>query len=392
VAYALAGTYSLLAYFVCAVPVILIILCFAEVASRFRETGGPYLYARVAFGPLVGFEVGWLIWLGRITAFAALCNLFVSYLGYFVPALAIGSARSAVIGAVVSGLTVINIAGVRTTTRVNNFFTLGKLIPLALFAAVGLMFIDIHRYSFAGGTAYTPFSRAALQLFFAYTGFEVALISAGETRDPQRDMPFGLIAAIAIVVIVYAAVQAVCIGVLPTLAASDRPLADAALRFLGAPGGVMIALGALLSIAGTMNATIFAMPRVLYGMAEQHQLPRILLATHPRFHTPYVAILLSASLMLAFTLLSTFISALTLSTIIRLLVYGTTCAALPALRRNPAAPKPTFVVAAGPAVAAAACVLSAWLLSTSTLSQALGVAIAAAAGLVVYLTAHLTRV
>jgi len=83
--YALAGSYSLLAYLVCAVPVVLIILCFAEVGSRFKSTGGPYLYARTAFGPLIGFEVGWLMWLARVSAFAALCNLFVSYFSYLVP-------------------------------------------------------------------------------------------------------------------------------------------------------------------------------------------------------------------------------------------------------------------------------------------------------------------
>ena len=392
VAYALAGSYSLLAYLVCAVPVILIILCFAEVASRFRETGGPYLYARVAFGPVIGFEVGWLIWLGRVTAFAAICNLFVSYLGYFLPAVGAGSARSVAIVAVVSCLTIINVAGVRMTTRVNNFFTLGKLIPLVLFAGAGLFFIDVHQYSFAEPAPYSSFSKAALQLFFAYTGFEVAIISAGETRDPQRDVPFALVAAIAIVVVVYVTVQAVCIGVLPTLAMSERPLADAALRFLGPKGAVMIALGALLSTAGTMNATILAMPRVLYGMAEQRQLPRILLATHPRFRTPHIAIVISAGLMLAFTLFSTFLSALTIATIIRLLVYISTCAALPVLRRNTAVPKPTFVVPAGPVIAVAACVLSAWLLSNSTWTQAVGVAIAAAVGLVAYLTANPRRV
>src|SRR5689334_1766374 len=125
-------------------------------------------------------------------------------------------------------------------------------------------------------------------------------------------------------------------------------------------------------------------------MAEQRQLPRLFLATHPRFQTPHVAILTSAGLMLAFTLFSTFISALTISTIIRLLVYIMTCAALPVLRRNPAVPKPSFVVPAGPAIAVAACVLCMWLLSNSTWNQALAVAIAAAVGIAAYLTARLT--
>lgn len=85
--FALIGSYSLIAFIACALVVTLIVLCFAEVGSRFNETGGPYLYAREAFGSIVGFEVGWLMWLARVTAFAANCNLLVEYVGYFWPAI-----------------------------------------------------------------------------------------------------------------------------------------------------------------------------------------------------------------------------------------------------------------------------------------------------------------
>src|SRR5512143_4069045 len=81
--FALAGTYSLVAYLVCAIVVGLIALSFAEVASRFSSTGGPYIYARDAFGALAGFEVGWLLWLARVTAFGSLANLFVDYATIF---------------------------------------------------------------------------------------------------------------------------------------------------------------------------------------------------------------------------------------------------------------------------------------------------------------------
>src|SRR5206468_6922424 len=134
--FALAGSYCLIAYIACAVLVGLIMLCFAELGSRFDRTGGPYLYARHAFGAVVGFEVGWLMWLARVTAFASLCNLFVSYLCVFVPAANQPSWRALVIVLVVSSLTAANIAGVRMSTRVSNFFTIGKLIPLLLFITV----------------------------------------------------------------------------------------------------------------------------------------------------------------------------------------------------------------------------------------------------------------
>src|SRR5436190_10200074 len=135
--YALAGVYSLLAYVVCAVPILLIILCFAEVGSRFNDTGGPYLYARITFGRLIGFEIGWLSWLVRLTAFAALCNLFVDYLSYFLPSAAADPGRAIVVALVVAALAAANIVGVRVASLVGNIFTIGKLVPLVLLVIVG---------------------------------------------------------------------------------------------------------------------------------------------------------------------------------------------------------------------------------------------------------------
>src|SRR5262245_42187916 len=126
------GVWSVLAYLVCAVLVTLIILCFAEVGSRFDETGGPYLYSRTAFGSVIGFEVGWLLWLARMTAFAALCNLLLGYLSFFWPAASYGWTRALVITLVVIALTTVNIIGVREAALVNNLFTVFKLAPLLL--------------------------------------------------------------------------------------------------------------------------------------------------------------------------------------------------------------------------------------------------------------------
>src|SRR5436190_23374487 len=111
--FALIGSYSLIAFVACALVVTLIVLCFAEVGSRFDETGGPYLYAREAFGPTIAFEVGWLIWLARLTAFAANCNLLVSYLAFFWPSANSTIPRALVITVVVLSLTALNVLGVR---------------------------------------------------------------------------------------------------------------------------------------------------------------------------------------------------------------------------------------------------------------------------------------
>src|SRR5262245_23130151 len=157
--YSLIGSYSLIAFVVCALVVMLIILCFAEVGSRFDETGGPYLYAREAFGGTVAFEVGWLIWLARLTAFAANCNLMISYLGFFWPAAGAGKVRALIIVAVVLILTSLNILGVRQAAIASNIFTIGKLLPMLIFIAVGLFFINPHAFALGARPAAGAFSQ-----------------------------------------------------------------------------------------------------------------------------------------------------------------------------------------------------------------------------------------
>src|SRR5205809_1530242 len=142
--YSLIGAYSLIAFFACAFVVLLIILCFAEVSSRFDETGGPYTYARAAFGPTFAFEVGWLSWLARLTAFAANCNLMVSYLAFFWPAASSTIPRALIITGVVLSLTALNVFGVRQAAIASNLFTIGKLIPMLIFVATGLFFLNPH--------------------------------------------------------------------------------------------------------------------------------------------------------------------------------------------------------------------------------------------------------
>lgn len=382
--YALVGTYSLAAFVACSVVVALIILCFAEVSSRFDSTGGPYRYAHDAFGPRVGFGVGWLVWLARLTAFAAIINLLVDYLGYFVPAVTEGWPRAAVMTAVTVSLGAVNLVGVRDAALLGNLFTVGKLIPIVLFVVTGLFFVRPEAYALGEPPSYGGFSAAVLMLVFAFSGFEMIGIPAGEVREPRRNGPFAMLVAISVVAVLYTLIQVVCIGTLPELAASQRPLADAADRFLGPAGATVISLGALVSVAGTLNTTLLAGSRVPFAMAEQGQLPGLLAAAHHRFRTPHVAILVTAAAMLALALSGTFVYALTLSAIIRIVTYAVTCAALPVLRRRAGAGEAVFRAPAGTAVAVAALACAAWLLSASAWRDARDVAIAASIGFLLY--------
>ena len=384
-AFARIGVYSLVGFVVCGAAVALITLCFAEVSSRFSETGGPYLYGREAFGPLVGFQVGWTTWIARLTAFAANINLLVSYLGFFLPAAQTGPARALVITAIVIGLTVVNVLGVRDTTKLGNALTIAKLAPLVLFMLVGAFFVNPGSFTApAEPPAFGEFSSAVLVLLYAFVGFEMANIPAGEMRDPQRDQPRGLLIGMAVVVSLYLLVQIVAIGTSPDLAASKRPLADAATAFIGPAGGGLIAAGAIVSVLGNLTVIMLVSPRLLFAMAERRELPAFLARAHPSFHTPHFAIYLTSAALLILALTGTFVYAATMSVIARLVTYAVTCAAVPAFRRAQNATPARFIAPGGVAVAGLALLLIAWLAFQTTADQQIAMGVAVLIGFVVY--------
>jgi amino acid transporter len=388
--FSLIGSYSLIAFVACAIVVTLFILCFAEVGSRFDETGGPYLYAREAFGPAVAFEIGWLIWLARLTAFAANCNLLVAYFGYFLPSATTPFWRALIITVVVALLATINFIGVRQAAIVSNAFTIGKLIPIIIFIAVGLFYLNPHAFALGARPTSGAFSQSVLLLIYAFTGFEMAAIPAGEVRNPKKYLPRALLIAIAIVAVLYILIQIVCVGTLPELAQSQRPLADAGTRFMGTVGGALISAGAIVSIMGNLNILLLSGSRIPFAIAQQRQLPGFVATVHRRFATPHIAILITALVMLILTLNSSFVAALTISAIARLVTYGATCLSLPVFRRRSDVPPAIFRVPGGTIIAISALLLAAWLLANSTWQEARAAAIAAAVGLLVYFAYRLS--
>ena len=388
-AFGLIGSYSLLAFLLCALIAFLIILCFAEVSSRFSETGGAYLYAREAFGSAVGFEVGWIWWVARVGAFATNCNLLIVYLALFWPAAGAGWRRAAVIIFITTTLTFINYIGVRSATITSNIFILAKLLPMVLFIAVGLFFLTPSNFTLGAYPGLGSFSTTVLLLVYAFTGFENAGVTAGEVVNPRRTIALAFLIAIAVVAAIYILIQVVCIGTLPGLGTTERPVADAATQFLGPWGASLIALGVITSVIGNLNVNLLTTPRILFAMSGRDELPPLLAAVHPKFRTPHVSTVVTGGCMLLLTLSSSLIYALTVSTIARLIVYIATCVALPTLRRKADAPPALMKIPAGVIISIITVVVSVWLLVNSTAREARDSTIAAVAGLLIYFSYRL---
>ncbi len=387
----LIGSYSLIAFIVCSIIIAFVVLCFAEVSSRFRATGGAYLYTKEAYGSFVGFEVGWLFWITRFTAFAANCNLLISYLGFFYEPLSIGAMRIFLIALVVFGLMFVNIIGVRESTRITNVLTIGKLTPLFLFVVIGMFFIQPGNFDFNVSPTMDVFANAILVLIYAFVGFESAVIPAGEMKDPEKNAPFALMTAVGIIVAFYILIQLVSIGTLPELASSERPLADAAETFVGTWGASFIVIGALISILGNLNVGLLATTRLLFAMAENKDIPQVLAAVSDRFKTPHFAIILTSACIFVFTVYSNFLAALTISTVTRIIVYGMTCIALPIFRYRKDAPEAGFLAPLGILAAALSLVLLGWLMLSVKLIDIQQIAIAVAIGAVIYIVSRAFR-
>ena len=368
----------------------LIALTFAEVASRFEGTGGAYLYARAAFGRFAGFEVGWMLWFTRVASWAAVINVLVSSLGFYWPEATAGWPRALVITSIILVLAAINIRGIRQSSVVVNILTVGKLLPLAVFIAAGLWFVDWARLQPGPFPSAANVSATGLLLIYAFGGYEIVPIPGGEARNPRRDIPFALIMTIVIVAAVMTMAQIVAVGTLSNLAASKTPLAEAAAAFLGPGGAAIITIGAVISVTGASMGGALSGSRNLFALAEQGDVPAVFGYVHPRVRTPVIAILVTSGVTLMLALTGTFQSLATTSAISRLLVYLSACASTLRLRSrrfdgvvNP----PVFVAPLGPVIPIAAIVIAVAVLGGASAIQLRNGMLALLVGAVLFVVA-----
>lgn len=364
------GPASLLVLGFDALLILTIGLCFAENASLFKETGGPYVYAKAAFGNFVGYEVGFVTWAIRIIAEGTLYVGFATALAGVFPQLNNIMAKDIIVTILALSLMSMNLIGVQVASIVNNVITVSKLVPLIIFIAVGIWFIK--------GPNFTPFvpaavantssfSLAAITMFYVFTGVEGAVVAAGEMKNPQKDLPHVLIIIILAVATFYILIQAVCIGVLgSSLANSVTPVQDAFAKIAGGFGKYLIAAGTLLSIGGICVSSSFITPRSGVAMANHGMMPKML-AEKNRFGVPYHAIIISALLGLAIALSGTFNTLAQISAVSRFAQYIPSCIAVLVFRKTMKNRKSDFKIPFGWLIPVVAVTVSVLLLSQTNL-------------------------
>jgi len=373
---------------------LLVGLCFAEAGSRFDSTGGPYLYTRAAFGRFAAFEVGWMQWFTRVTSQASNANGVALALGFYWPAMTGGAGRVAMMVVLVCALAFINLRGVRQSAWVVDVLTVAKLVPLGIFIGVGIFFIDPARLATLPSVSWPQAASAALLLNFAFGGFDVIPVPAGEATDPRRHVPFALVTTIVSVTVIMGLAQVVAQGTLPGLARSTTPLADASLLFMGGAGALLIGAGSILSMTGNQAGHILTGSRMLFALAEHEELPAFFGRIHPRHRVPSNAILFTSGVALALALTGSFAVLAAASAVARLITYTGACASTLVLRqvrfRDVVKPA-TFLVPFDPFVPVLAVLISVSILAGASREQLLGGGAALAAGAVLFLVAARRR-
>ncbi|MFN8639267.1 MAG: amino acid permease [Dehalococcoidia bacterium] len=291
------GPASLLAWAIAGALATILALTLAECARVVPSVGGPYAYASVAFGRFPGFVAGWSMWIAELTALPVFAIAFTNYLGYFVAADYFTTHAIRLL--FLALLTLVNVASVRLAGRVNDALTALKLAPLVVIVIAGVVYAVVHPAEVAAHLEpFAPFGldrfpSALVLVFWAYAGFELATVPAGEVADPERTIPRALAAGMAIVTVFYLSTNTVVYGLVDhrELATNAAPLILVGTVLFGSLGAGFVAVGAMISVSGSDESDMLGSSRLAYAMAADGLLPHRLAELHPRFATPYVALI-----------------------------------------------------------------------------------------------------
>jgi amino acid transporter len=373
------GPSSLLVWVVAGIIAIIIALCFAQCAALVPRVGGPYAYAKEAWGPFAGFIVGWSLWLAEWVSLAVFPVAFTQYLMFF---LNLDLVSQIMVKAFfVIFLIVTNIVGVKAAGRTNDVLTIVKLAPLIFFSGAGLLYMILQpTVAVSNFSSFFPkglgnFGLALVLIFWAYAGFEISTIPAEEIKDPSRTIPKAIILGLSIVTVFYLTTNVVLFGVRPwgQLALDTAPLASATTAMLSTNlilasiGGAIVGVGALISVAGSDESGMIGTSRLGYALAVDGLFPRIFAKIHPKFKTPYLAIIIQAVSALIASIVGNLDMLITTSVFFMAIAYVATSASIFSLRKKGL--KPQFHLKGGLLIPSLGVILSLYLITQCTIPQ-----------------------
>ena len=318
------GAASFMAYLFCAVLIILIMLCFAEVGSKITTSGGAYAYVDAAFGPFIGFIINTLFWLGYcIMADAAIANALYDLIKDFHPIFQFSLSKIIFISLLFSLFAFVNILSVKSGVRFVVITTILKIVPLLLIIVIGIFHISKENIIVHSIPEFKTIGETSLLLLFAFFGAETALNISGEVKNPNKTIPKSIFISIASVVIIYLLLQFVAQGVLGNdlIKYQAKPLLAVALKIVGPIGGVIILIASIVSMFSLLSGDVLATSRVLFAASEKKLLPSFLSKLHPKFATPYFSILVYSFFVVIFAVSGSFKSLAVLSSSSILIIY-----------------------------------------------------------------------
>jgi APA family basic amino acid/polyamine antiporter len=378
-------------------------LCYAELASMIPQAGSAYAYSYATLGELVAWIIGWDLILeyavGNIAVAIAWSGYFTSLLsgfGVHLPDHLTHGYRTALFSAdpaihallqtaprvlgvplllnvpafvIVMLITWLLYVGVKESVRANNLMVVVKLLVLGIFVAVGALHVDPANFVPFAPNGWRGIHQGAAIVFFAYIGFDAISTAAEETRDPQRNMPIGILGGLAVCTMIYVVIGIVATGLVPyqQLRAAD-PLARA-LELAGLPtAGLVVAFGAVVSLTAVLLVFQYGQPRIFFAMARDGLLPAWASRVHPKYRTPHVTTLATGLVVAIGALFMDENEIYDLTNIGTLSAFAIVCVGVLVLRRTDAARPRPFRVPALPVVSiagAAACLYVMWGLPAS---------------------------
>lgn len=381
-----AGLLSPWLFLVVGILFLSIVLTFAELASYYEKTGGPVIYATEAFGPLAGFSTGWVIYLSRMTAFAANANVMATYLASMSDFFAGDLARGAIITLVTVGLTWANVLGVRDGVRTMGVFTVLKVTPLILMILLGFQYVTGSTMIPGEPFVIDELGGTTLLLIYAYVGFETVAVTAGETSRPRSTIPLALVGTVIGTGLLYFIIVLVFVSIISPGQYADATLVEVGRVLAGPAGALAITLAAVFSIGGNLACSMIAAPRLIFSLAENRLLPKWFGHVHARYATPDRCILIMCGMALVLALTGSFVKLAIASSVTRLLGYIICIASLPAIRRNASdeTRKNAYRLKGGYSIPIVGLLICVWLLMQSKAESWIAVSILIAIGMVFF--------